>query len=274
MTEGRELNKWLTHIDWWSMLPPGRPPQTQLQFIRSHLRGAENVLILGSTPEYRDLCVEERVGSVHVIDYSESFHRHVSAQRVYTDATEAVTFARWQDYLPTLKSRFDVILGDLVSGNVDYPARADFYSSIAKALRRNGRFIERVLTNREGYQRLKHLDQYYRRAPLNLLTVNNFANEYFFTSEIVEQGGIVDVREIVAILSDRYRHDRRLQAVLAMTAQVVPADGVWFYGRPWETVERHYGGLFSIEGTHMDSKRDRFMRRIETFIFSPRRTRW
>ncbi|MGA5078770.1 hypothetical protein ACPC37_14365 [Streptomyces griseoincarnatus] len=269
---GAELDKWKFHIDWWSMLPPGRPTRKELSFIRecAHSLDASSALIMGSTPEYRDLCHELGIADVLVIDHSRSFHYHVSQQRVYHGTGEQVLFGRWQDLIPKFHDRFDLVLGDLVSGNVPYGERRALYASVCRSLTEEGLFIEKILTNRFGYQTLSCLMARYADAPINLDSVNRFANDFFFSSELVEKAHMVNVADIVRQLRKHFQGNVRLNRLLDASSKVVPPSGVWYYGRPWVEMEKEYRKIFRVRNIRKDTSTDSFLQRIEIFVSNSR----
>lgn len=270
--DGAELDKWEFHIDWWSMLPPGRPSQGELSFVKEHLRSLEisSALIMGSTPEYRDLCHELGIAEVFVIDHSESFHEHVSSQRVYRGTSEQILFGRWQDLIPEFHDRFGLVLGDLVSGNVPYHERGALYDSVRRSLIKGGLFIEKVLTNRSGYQTLACLKARYSDAPINLDSVNRFANDFFFSSELVEMAQIVNVARITRQLRRAFDGDVRLNRLLDISSKVVPPSGVWYYGLPWAKLEKEYREIFQIHNIYRSPYAEPFLQRIELFVSTSR----
>jgi hypothetical protein len=224
------------------MLPPGRPSARHLDFVRPHVaatRTNAHIAILGSTPELRDLCVEEQRPNVHVLERSDAFHRACTPLLVFDNPRETLHRGRWQDLLPSLPATFDRILSDLTLGSIPYDERTDFFASLRSALRPGGVFVDKVLTHDEQLLSLDSLDAKYSRAPLNLQTTNDFANEYFFLSELVAEG-IVDIRMFRETLAARFASSPRLQHLLDDSLNLVTSDGVWYYGKPWRETQRDY----------------------------------
>lgn len=264
MTE-HVLRKWHSHIDWWNMLPPGRPSAEHLLFFKRHLlrNKCRTVLLLGSTPEIRDLCAESGVEQLTIVDHSEAFYRHVSQQLVYDPSNETLIIARWQDAVPKLTQHYDAVIGDLISGNMSYEERFILYGAVARCLNKTGIFLEKILTNRPGYQRVSHLDSKYQSQPINLLTINDFANEYFFTSELVEARGYVDAAYIVETLEHRFANNARLRKMLSLSSLVVPHDAIWFYGKPWPELQQHYDSIFSVSDRWTEGEGSPFVGRLD-----------
>ncbi len=224
------------------MLPPGRPSRDHLDFVRPYiamLPANADIAILGSTPELRDLCVEQDRRHVHVIDRSPSFHRSVASILIYENPIEQVHFGDWFDVLRAMPNSFHAILSDLTLGGIEYKRRAAFFRALHGALRPGGLFLDKVLTHSSALLSLNGLDRKYREAPFNLATVNDFANDYFFLSELAATG-VVDIARSHAVLRRRFSGSPRLRRILNEALTLVTPNGVWYYGRPWSSVKRTY----------------------------------
>lgn len=253
MTNALRPNHWNNHRTWSLMLPPGRPSQVHLDYFASHLRSlgdvlqrATDVCVLGSTPELRDLCFELSCASVTVIDRSPEFHRSVADLCIYSNPRERIVFADWSHSLAGMDNTFDAILSDLTLGNVPYSERSSFFAGISGALRTHGIYVDKVLTA-DKLQTLEDLDERYRYAPLNLITINDFANDYFFLSELISNGRL-SIPRILPLLKDRFRNQPRLGRLLDEAVCLVTPHGEWHYGLPWSEVSQTYG--FGLEMTN------------------------
>lgn len=131
---------------WRSYVPPCRPSRFDLelcsQLLQRYREGVHNrypdVLVLGSTTEFRDWAFEERC-RVTVIDKSRSFHRAISADRRYKNVTESVIFKSWEEM--SFKDEFDLIVGDLIIGNIIPNCVNSVLERIHRALRPGGTFM-------------------------------------------------------------------------------------------------------------------------------------
>jgi len=245
MNSSAEQRQWSIDRKWTQMLPPGRPSADHLHYFESKLLELERSLnrpldacILGSTPEFRDLTHELGCASVTVIDRNKGFYELVSPLCVEPNPREIVVFADWVDELPQHASKFDAILSDLTLGNLPYESRADFFSGVTAALRPGGIYVDKVLTNEE-LQSLDQLDRRYRKAPINLISINDFANDYFFSSELIV-AGTVYIPALAAQLEQRFIGQPRLLRLLHEATDIVGPRGQWYYGKPWSTVSIQY----------------------------------
>lgn len=262
--------KWDVQSHWHLMLPPSRPSARYLEFVRIYVERMPrdaNIAVLGSTPELRDLCVEAGRPNVHVLERSDAFHAACSELLVYENPSEVLHLGEWLDVLPTMSVSFDLILSDLTLGNVPYEHRSEFFSGISEALRPGGFFLDKVLTHSGVPLPLASLDEKYRNAPLNLKTLNDFSNEYFFLSELTA-GGVVDINRFHRTLASRFATAPRLRRLLDESLQLVTPNGMWHYGRPWHQVRRTYAPGMRLVARRNELRPSVFAGRLRMLAFS------
>ncbi len=240
-------NKWTVLArKWMYYLPPGRPSSLDLDniesLIRQHIpRKGAKALILGSTPEYRDLL--HRLGFlVSVADRNSDMVNAMKELRVY-DSDEDIYVDDWFLFLPKHKREFDVILGDFIQGNVSYEKQGELYELISKALAPNGVFIERVLTFRDDspIYLSDQLITEYAKSPINLTTLNDMMFRLFFTSDLVYKWKMVDVNKVYEFLREKSKHYPGLDRFIPFLREYIFGDGlVWYYGSDWSTVKEYY----------------------------------
>lgn len=143
---------------WRAYVPPCRPSRFDLdvcsavvaQVRRWRPHCTPNVLILGSTNEFRDWAFEEHC-SVTVVDNSRQFHVAISDDRRYKRSRERLVVQSWETL--DLPQRFDLALGDLVVGNVAPSEVAAVLQNVYRALRPRGTFITKSFFARAGIAR-------------------------------------------------------------------------------------------------------------------------
>lgn len=132
---------------WHNYVPPCRPSRFELDVCTRTLEGMRadlsrrrpRVLILGSTTEYRDWAFEEGCEAV-VVDNSPAFHAAITAEITHKNyPQELVVYEDWRSM--TVGEDFDLILGDLVIGNVAPEDVEELTTNIAAALAPHGRFL-------------------------------------------------------------------------------------------------------------------------------------
>jgi hypothetical protein len=160
MSWGKDLARiWLQYV------PPARPSASELRIYTSYLRQVQstlhrkvNLLILGSTTEFRDWGYEHDL-NVTVIDANIDYYRENSLSTRYQNSSEKLVNKRWQDM--DFQSEFDIIVGDMVIGNLLPGEVPDFLERVSQALTSNGIFMTKsVFKNRK---RIKNLEETVRK---------------------------------------------------------------------------------------------------------------
>ncbi|KKW43013.1 MAG: hypothetical protein UY92_C0001G0027 [Candidatus Magasanikbacteria bacterium GW2011_GWA2_56_11] len=135
-----------TKAEFWKNLPaPARPWPSEVAWFEKYIlekkaNGPVDVLILGSTVEFRSLC-HQHGARVHIVDFSDKFYRILSEQPMEYRGEEAFYEQDWRTM--ELGRQFDLIFGDWVPGvlhTVDYDV---FFKRIVAHLKDDGLFIAR-----------------------------------------------------------------------------------------------------------------------------------
>jgi hypothetical protein len=231
---------------WLYYLPPGRPSTIDLTRIKilvdKYVKVEEpKALVLGSTPEYRDLL--HRLGfQVTVVDRNFDMVTAMQKLRMYNNK-ENVVIDDWLSYLPNHKREYSLILGDLIQGNLPYKKQEDLYMSIAGALNSDGLLIERVLTFRSDspIYSSEQLVLEFANSPINLATLNNMMFKLFFVSDLVYEWKLVDVNRIYKFLHEKAKDLPGLEKYIPFLEEYIFGDGiVWYYGVEWDTIKKYY----------------------------------
>src|SRR3989344_2304130 len=116
---------------WKYYLPPSRASPSELHFIKEKIieKGKQaKILILGSTPEYRNLCGELKM-PVTLLDFSRQNYEYL-AREVKHKPKETFILGDWiTTHLP---HRFDIILGDNAINVVLKKDQLTFLKNVAK----------------------------------------------------------------------------------------------------------------------------------------------
>lgn len=132
---------------WTKMVGPSRPTCSELNIYLKYIRSLQKkknrklkMLVLGSTPEFRDLGFEEAM-NVTVIDCNLDYHKEINREirHKISLSKEHLLLKRWQDL--NLVEEYDIILGDLVIGNIPPDELEHFLSQVSKALNTDGYFL-------------------------------------------------------------------------------------------------------------------------------------
>ena len=148
---------------WTNYRPPCRPSLSELWIYTKYLRKIQNLnphrkanlLILGSTAEFRDWGHEEGL-NVTIIDFSVGYNETIVEQMKYKKAQEAFVYESWQ--CMSFEDEFDIIVGDLVVGNLAEKEIPLFLANTSRALKKGGYFITKSFFRRESYSKKNLVD--------------------------------------------------------------------------------------------------------------------
>lgn len=152
---------------WTNYRPPCRPSIAELAVCSrtiNELRASKpgdrlKLLVLGSTTEFRDLAFDEGL-DVTVIDYSAAYHEKIRWELRHKNANERVIYQRWQDM--TFQNEFDLIVGDLVVGNLRKHELPGFLNNVARALTKDGLFLTKSFFWRDDHTPRSLIDIFHR----------------------------------------------------------------------------------------------------------------
>lgn len=140
-TWGKELA-----LTWTNYLPPCRPSVNEMFIYDTYARMLKeaiekkqiDILVLGSTPEFRDWGFQEQM-NVTVMDYSIEYHDAITREMRHKNVNDKLVNRKWQDM--DFEGDFDIVVGDLVIGNVVIDELASLVAAISRALRPGGYFM-------------------------------------------------------------------------------------------------------------------------------------
>lgn len=242
-------NKWSTLAQKWMFyLPPGRPSFNDLRIIENKVksnllkeRNRINALVLGSTPEYRDLLF--KIGAtVTVVDRNREMVEAMKCLRAF-DSEEIYCIDDWFDFLPEHMNEYDLILADYTQGNIPYDKHVDFYHMISNALTRSGIFLERTLTFRDPslLNSYRYLCEHFANSPINLVTLNNIMSQLFFTSDLIGKWELVDVDRMFRVMDVEAKEFPGLRRFIHFMKEYIFGEGIfWYYGKNWSEISKSY----------------------------------
>lgn len=123
------------------------------------------LLVLGATPEFRDWGFENNF-EISVMDCNEDYYNEVSREIRHKCIQEKLICRKWQD-LNSL-DEYDIIIGDLIVGNIPPNQLEEFIRRVSKALTPEGVFLGKSFYYKSGYVPLspEHLvKEYYKGSP-------------------------------------------------------------------------------------------------------------
>lgn len=263
------MNTWNEIMaNWVYVLPPSRPSKIELERIRivsTRYNHEEPVAVLGSTIEYRDLLYEIGFKQVYVFEKNLEYHDSVGRWKIYECKNEFLVEGDWLNTLRNYKGMFNIILSDLTMGNINYDNRNAFYTDISIALKPGGVFIDKVLTHSENLITIDEIENKYNNMPVNILTANMFSCEALFCSELLKSG-VVDTTKFYSVLRDKYKNNNRLLRIVDMSHLISPENCIWYYGKPWQELEKDYHVHFKSHIYFDDEINSPYYGRLKHFI--------
>lgn len=144
-TKKEALEIWQKNSErWFSVGSPWRPSRGDIAIYKKLVGNkiAGNVLILGSTPELRDLIAEEK-NCPTLIDASEvMLKKMLSLAKVAKAEGEKWITSGWEETLFPV-NHFDLVLGDMVWWVLSVPNQITLADKIGKILKPDGLFVSR-----------------------------------------------------------------------------------------------------------------------------------
>jgi Methyltransferase domain len=142
---------------WLKTTSPLRPSHKSMrQYEKAILKlisPRPNILILGSTPEIRQLVLKTKPNAILICcDINQTMFDQMSGE-VSENANESFVLSNWTDVdLPA--HSFDLILGDAVYGNIDIERQELFLAKVKSLLKNGAEFVTRFIHLPEDYNKI------------------------------------------------------------------------------------------------------------------------
>lgn len=181
---------------------PGSPSDQAISVYRKFIKKTGykkgiKILILGATPELRDL-VQEFTKEVTLVDINWEMISEMTKLLKKPNNQEIWIKADWLK-IPIMDKYFQIVLGDLVLGNVEYNKQSQLLSEVKKVLVPQGYFIQKIqlLPNKWPYTLEQTLNLYKNTTPnkkrameafCDMLNCTYNATEHTISSSRIKQG--------------------------------------------------------------------------------------
>lgn len=132
---------------WEKLYYPWRPNQQELFLVENWIIQKKvstkniKIAILGSTPEYRNICSKYNL-SVDIVDLSNNMYQQMSTLSL-SNKKEKFYQNDWINHLSIHLNCYDIIIGDLVDRLMDKKMNLKMYNCIKNSLKKEGVFIRR-----------------------------------------------------------------------------------------------------------------------------------
>jgi hypothetical protein len=113
-------------------------------------------------------------------------------------------------------------------------------------------FIDRVLTREGGVRSRAKVYEAFEGRPISIDSINDLNCKLLFTSDIHE-GDELRIDELLRRAGSEWQSDVG-RAFLESLALITPASGCWWYGRPWEELEKQHGSGLVLVGDHPEPR--------------------
>src|SRR3989344_7474494 len=188
----------------WKRYPsPARPSKEELGIFKKFLNfyyfeksNLLKVLILGSTPEFRDLCNKNYL-EVYCMDINKRTYEALGLLVKQKNNKEKLINSNWLDF--SVPFRFDIIIGDNVTGMFSITKYPQFFKKMSKHLEKGGLLILRSMVQNPGFditpeQSISNYRKKYKKKRINIFTAthNNFA--LYFLNRNNSEYSMLDLR--------------------------------------------------------------------------------
>lgn len=182
----KTVNPWIYMAERWNLFAsPGRPSADDISNYKSLLydsldaeqHGKYYVLVLGSTPEIRDMLAEDDRIQVVIADITVDMMMSMSKLMKHDGVKREIWIkSSWID-VPSMNGMFDAVISDLVICNVPLENHTDFYKKIGSLMKPTGHWINRVYsvdanTRIRGIEDL--LSEFCQKDNITNADINNF----------------------------------------------------------------------------------------------------
>jgi hypothetical protein len=136
--------------EWAVQYPPMRPSAGEIKIYEKYLLGAirnkknPKAIIMGATPELRDLCAKHKVDTT-LVDINPNMVRAMDELLEYSDNKEKKVIGNWLE-IDLEENNYDVILGDHCLHWIEYDKWDLFFKNKSKLLKDGGCIILSTVT--------------------------------------------------------------------------------------------------------------------------------
>ena len=198
-TSKKFIDPWKTMANNWNLFcSPGRPsPRNILDYeklFQSTIKKRKNpkILILGATPELRDLLNKFKKAEVCICDINIEMILAMTELMKKKKAVEREIWmkANWKD-MPLKKDYYDVILGDYITSAFPLKDHAELFNKLRSVLNKNGCFVSRIFFyNPDAVEDFNQVADKYLNKKVTPRTITDFWMEAYFRGPY-RKGGVL-----------------------------------------------------------------------------------
>lgn len=248
---------------WQKITSPGRPTVAEIKiyenFARPFLKKkGVKILILGATPEIRDMLARYKNTQVTLVDINLDMILAMTSLMKHKSAAEKEIWIRsnWLN-APLPKNYFDLVLGDMVLSNVPFKLQDKFLNNIKSWLRPGGCFINRCesFTSRWKSFSIEEICQIFKNKPINPKTINLFwETGVWLMGDFSQDRGIYPKVFYQRIKKYLKTHpEPKIAKILKKGGILYPLDGIW-YTHEEKSLRKLFSKYFIIKDSKFDPK--------------------
>ncbi|MDP1833474.1 MAG: class I SAM-dependent methyltransferase [Candidatus Moranbacteria bacterium] len=155
---------------WAKFMPPGKPSVGEIAFFEQEIKNKlENnktpcALILGSTPEFRDLLAKYGINTT-IVDINPDSVRAMTSLMALKNEKEKVVISDWLN-MPIKDGTFDFVMSDSAQDNIKFSEFEAFFEKIARVLKPGGEwFFGAINVHRDDVISFKEYVDSYKNNP-------------------------------------------------------------------------------------------------------------
>ncbi|MBU4369683.1 hypothetical protein KKG58_02870 [Patescibacteria group bacterium] len=196
-TSKQFIDPWKTIANNWKLFcAPGRPsPRNILDYeklLYSAIKGVKQpkILILGSTPEFRDFLTKFKKAEITVCDVNiEMILAMTELMKNKKAATKEIWVkSNWKD-MPLKKNYYHVVLGDYIIGNFPLKEYPQLFNKIRCVLDKKGCFVSRIFFyNPDAVENFNKAANKYLNRKVTRKTITDFWMEAYFRGPYKKSG--------------------------------------------------------------------------------------
>lgn len=157
---------------WAGYLPPSKPSRDDMKFYENYLKEyvkksgtGIKALVLGATPEFRDLLSKHKINTTFVDINPDMVMAMTSLLKLSKNRKEKFVLSDWM-HMPFKKNSFDIILSDSAQDNIKYSEFNAFFRSMHEILKPNGYwFFGAVNVNNDNQITFQQYVDLYKKTP-------------------------------------------------------------------------------------------------------------
>ena len=239
---------------WRNFPQPIRPCESEIKIIRRYLdeiirkKGKDTkILILGSTPEFRDLAHSKKLPA-YVVDYSEDNHRALTLLKKFK-GKEVLFKQDWRKL--KLKDKYDLVLAEASLNMVTKDEMPIVLKNVNNLLADGGLFISKTWVKLPVKSlSLENMLNIYRKK-YGHLVLNSAMNQYFYSLFYDSKKDTISIRDLYFKFKELHRKGiltkKEFDSFERLSFDTTPLHLYLPNNRVFENIAKKY---FELQGAH------------------------